>query len=148
MPDGDSYILYRRSSLRSGRPAREAFARELSNKVAGGGEFLCLLTDDRELRRLNRRFRGKDEPTDVLSFPEPGSLGEIAISVGRARQQAAAFGHDVETEIRILILHGLLHLLGYDHENDRGRMARAEARWRAAFHLPSGLIERTQRGKS
>lgn len=98
-------------------------------EVAGGRRFTCLLTDDRELSRLNRQFLGKDYPTDVLAFPEPGPdgfLGEMAISVDRAAEQARRFGHSVEDEIGILMLHGLLHLIGMDHESDRGRMARAE----------------------
>ena len=72
-------------------------------------------------------------------------MGEIAISCGRAAEQAAGFGHSSEDEIRVLMLHGVLHLLGMDHETDRGRMARAEAKWRAALGLPGGLIERTKR---
>ncbi len=115
--------------------------------VAGGRPFCCLLTDDRELRRLNRQFLGKDYPTDVLSFPEPGPdgfLGEMAISVERAREQAAEFGHRLDEEIRILMLHGLLHLMGMDHANDRGRMARAETRWSKRLGLPAGLIERAR----
>ena len=94
---------------------------------------------------MNHKFRRKNEATDVLSFPsgeEAGSLGEIAISLNRARQQAAAHGHDTPREIRILLLHGVLHLMGMDHENDSGQMARAERRWRKHYGLPLGLIER------
>jgi probable rRNA maturation factor len=69
-------------------------------------------------------------------------LGDIAISMARARAQARRYGHGVEIEVRILMLHGLLHLLGMDHEADGGRMARAEKRWRARLGLPEGLIER------
>jgi len=100
------------------------------------------------LRRLNHEFLGKDYPADVLSFPsgEPGgSLGEIAISAGRAAAQARELGHTVEREICVLMLHGVLHLTGMDHERDRGRMARAETRWRQALGLPAGLIERVRR---
>jgi probable rRNA maturation factor len=95
---------------------------------------------------LNGRFRGKDEATDVLSFPTGGRgrLGDIAISLGRARLQAREFGHSTETEVRVLMLHGLLHLLGMDHEADAGRMARAEKRWRTRLGLPGGLIERVR----
>jgi probable rRNA maturation factor len=113
--------------------------------VAGGKRFDCLLTSDAELRRLNAAFRGKDEATDVLSFPAAGpgdSIGDIAISSQRARAQARRFGHETETEVRILMLHGVLHLMGMDHEADSGRMARAEKRWRARLKLPEGLIER------
>jgi probable rRNA maturation factor len=93
---------------------------------------------------MNRKFRRKDYATDVLSFPANGgdSLGELAISIDRAAAQAAEFGHSTEDEIRILMLHGILHLIGMDHETDSGRMARAEAAWRKRLGLPTGLIER------
>jgi len=100
------------------------------------------------MRRLNRDFRGQDHPTDVLSFPAIGAaapyLGDLAISIQRARAQARRFGHEVEEEIRILMLHGLLHLLGMDHENGDPRMHRAERRWRLRLGLVPGLIERVQ----
>jgi probable rRNA maturation factor len=121
------------------------FARQIGQSVAGGQGFCCLLAGDRELHRLNRQFLGKDYPADVLSFPEPGPdgfLGEMAISVERAKDQARAYGHRWEQEVEILMLHGLLHLLGMDHETDRGRMARAERRWRKRLGLPEGLIAR------
>lgn len=89
---------------------------------------------DRELRRLNRTYRGKDKPTDVLSFPgEDGHLGDILISVPVARRQAAAAGHSVERELKVLLLHGLLHCLGYDHETDEGEMERLERRLRRTW---------------
>jgi probable rRNA maturation factor len=93
---------------------------------------------DRALRAANLRFRGKDSSTDVLSFPgERGEeglhLGDILVSVPTARRQAAAVGHDVEHELRILLLHGLLHCLGYDHETDGGVMVRLERRLRGAW---------------
>jgi probable rRNA maturation factor len=98
---------------------------------------------------LNREFLRRDYATDVLSFPSnaqagEGSLGEIAISAQKAAQQARQFGHSVEDEIRILMLHGVLHLTGMDHERDAGRMGRAEARWRQKLGLPAGLIERAR----
>jgi probable rRNA maturation factor len=94
---------------------------------------------------LNRRYRQKDRPTDVLSFPagEPGQLGDVVIALGVARRQAAAAGHPIGTELRILALHGLLHLLGYDHEQDDGRMLRLERRLRRLGGLREGLIERS-----
>ena len=121
------------------------FAAALRDAVARGRDFHCLITDDAELRRLNRRFRGADYATDVLSFPSGGRrgpLGDIAISAARAAAQAREFGHSRVDEIRILMLHGVLHLLGMDHESDGGRMARAEARWRRKLNLPTGLIAR------
>ena len=134
------------------RPEKlERFARRLAAAVAGGREFHVVVTGDAELRRLNREFRGRDEATDVLSFPAaremPGAgkgLGDIAISAARARAQAREFGHRTEEEIRILMLHGVLHLAGMDHESDGGRMARAERRWRRVLGLPGGLIERVR----
>jgi probable rRNA maturation factor len=101
---------------------------------------------DRRVRLLNRQFRGKDQPTDVLSFPagEPGQLGDVVIAVGVARRQAQAAGHPLGTELRVLALHGLLHLLGYDHESDDGHMARVERRLRRKGGLREGLIERAR----
>ena len=103
------------------------------------------VTTDARVRALNRRFRGVTKPTDVLSFPadEPGELGDIVIARGVAARQARDLGHSLATELKVLALHGLLHLLGYDHERDGGRMARAEARLRRLGGLEAGLIERT-----
>ena len=84
-----------------------------------------LFADDRRLRELNRRYRRKDRPTDVLSFPaggEEGHLGDIALSSETARRQARRRGHAPRRETRILLIHGFLHLLGYDHETDDGQM--------------------------
>ncbi len=148
MPRSEPMVLMRRvpSGLRPG--PIEAFAHQLCERVTAGRWFQCLITDDRELQRLNRQFLGKDYPADVLSFPAaesakmPAGLGEIAISYQRAREQAAAFGHSIRDEIRILMLHGVLHLMGMDHERDRGAMARAEVDWRNKLGLPASLIER------
>jgi len=108
------------------------------------GDVSVAFVDDGSIRKLNRQYRGKDEPTDVLSFPgdEPGFLGDIVIAAGVARHQAAAAGHALGTEARVLALHGLLHLLGYDHEDDSGAMARLESRLRTRAGLREGLIER------
>lgn len=108
------------------------------------GTVTVAIVSDARVRLLNRRFRRKDRPTDVLSFPagERGRLGDILIAAGIARRQARDAGHSFGTELRVLALHGLLHLLGYDHEHDAGRMARLEARLRARGGLPEGLIER------
>jgi probable rRNA maturation factor len=130
----------------SRRQAR-VFAKRLESDVTGGRPFTCLIAGDAELRRLNRDFLKHDYATDVLSFPSGktlGFIGDIAISFEHAKRQAAEYGHPVGTEIEILMLHGVLHLLGMDHENDRGRMARAENKWRTAFGLPRGLIRRTR----
>ena len=123
------------------------FLREAQAAVQLRGKVSVLLTSDTGIRRLNRQFRGKDKATDVLSFPAGGPAageiaGDLAISVPTARRQAAAHGHSLSTEIKILVLHGLLHLAGYDHETDDGAMARRELRLRARLGLPQGLIER------
>ena len=147
MASDGNLILYRRAG--SGLPKRElrTFADRLCEEVGGGRPFTCMITDDRELSRLNRMFLGKDYATDVLSFPSGSrtTLGDIAISVERARDQAAEHGHTEADEVRILMLHGVLHLIGMDHDRDRGAMARAEKRWRRMFGLPAGLIERSRR---
>jgi probable rRNA maturation factor len=111
------------------------------------GTVNVLITTSAEMKSLNRQFRAKDKPTDVLSFPaEPDAnkqfAGEIAISAEIATKNAHDLGHPPAEEIKILVLHGLLHLRGYDHESDNGTMARREKKLRAKLHLPSGLIER------
>jgi probable rRNA maturation factor len=108
------------------------------------GEVTVALISDARMRTLNRAYRGKDYATDVLSFPiDDGTfLGDIAIATGVAERQADEAGHPVGTELKILALHGLLHLLGYDHERDSGEMKRAEIRLRRAAGLKEGLIER------
>ena len=138
-------------------------------RMARGTVDIALVTDAR-MRVLNRTFRGVDTPTDVLSFPAEGSgprasrrkaqasslrplsprsqpqapshLGDLAIALAVARRQARAEGHDLATELRILALHGVLHLLGYDHERDRGTMRTVEDRLRRRAGLPAGLITR------
>jgi probable rRNA maturation factor len=111
------------------------------------GEVSVLLTNDAELKRLNRTFRGKNKPTDVLSFPAPPEVahihaGDLAVSLDTAARQAALFGHSLRDELRILLLHGLLHLSGLDHETDHGEMAAREADLRASLKLPATLIAR------
>jgi probable rRNA maturation factor len=120
------------------------------------------LVDDGTIRRLNAGFRGVDEATDVLSFPArspgdprppgrgrlPATLGDIAISLDTARRQARREGHGLDVELRVLALHGLLHLLGYDHETDGGDMRRVEERLRRRAGLPAGLIARTPRRRA
>lgn len=113
------------------------------------GEVSVLFTTDAAIRKLNRQFRGKNKATDVLSFPADGPAaqglaGDLAISVPTARCQAAAQGHALGVELKVLVLHGLLHLAGYDHETDTGQMARRERTLRAKLGLPLGLIERVE----
>lgn len=124
----------------------------LRAKTAAGlhGQVNVLITTSHELQELNRRFRGKNEPTDVLSFPAiaaDGFAGEIAISAEIAAHNARRLGHGAAEEVKILALHGVLHLAGYDHERDRGEMARREERLRKQLGLPSGLIERVHAPK-
>ncbi len=98
-----------------------------------GGEVSVVLAGDRLLQRLNRDFRGKDRPTDVLSFPGAGGeegLGDVVISVPTAARNARRLGHSVPRELDILALHGFLHVLGHDHETDDGTMDRLERRLR------------------
>jgi probable rRNA maturation factor len=118
------------------------------------GTVSVALVSDRRVRGLNRDHRKSDYATDVLSFPggEPSPLdqtrgpflGDIVIATGVARRQARAAGHSERTEVRILALHGLLHLIGYDHERDAGAMAQAERRLRRKGGLREGLIERAR----
>lgn len=111
------------------------------------GNMTVALVPDSRVKALNERYRHKNVATDVLSFEggEAGFLGEVVIATGVARRQARQAGHPVQVELRVLALHGLLHLLGYDHEQDHGRMARLERRLRRKGGLREGLIERSWR---
>lgn len=113
------------------------------------GEVDVLLADDRTLRRLNRDFRGKDKATDVLSFPAAEEMadefaGDLAISLDTAKRQAVEQGHTLRDEVRVLLLHGLLHLSGMDHETDDGEMRSREGELRVQLRLRSGLIARVE----
>jgi probable rRNA maturation factor len=111
-----------------------------------------LITSSSALRSLNRRFRGADKATDVLSFPASPKTGrrakrapgEVAISADIARDNARRLGHAIADEVKILVLHGILHLAGFDHERDNGEMGRKESRLRRQLKLEGGLIERAQ----
>jgi probable rRNA maturation factor len=132
--------------------------------AAARGDLAIALVSDARMRALNRQFRRHDRPTDVLSFlptetdefraapgtPQAQPLGDLVIATGVARRQAAEAGHPYGSELKVLALHGLLHLLGYDHDDpaDGGRMARVEQRLRAAGGLRSGLIERGRRSRA
>lgn len=146
--------------------SEQALARftQRARKSAGlRGEVNVVLTSTREARAFNRRFRGKDAPTDVLSFPpaQPSIRkhrvptdhwplttdhysGDIVICTPIAARNARRFGHSAAQELKILILHGLLHLAGYDHEHDSGRMARREEKLRRDLGLSNGLIRRSE----
>jgi probable rRNA maturation factor len=112
--------------------------------VRARGAMTVALVPDARVRALNRQYRKKDAVTDVLSFPsdEREYLGDVVIAAGVARRQARDLGHSLAAELRVLALHGLLHLLGYDHQRDDGRMARLERRLRRRGGLVEGLIER------
>jgi probable rRNA maturation factor len=133
------------------RRALLSFAREVKSAIALEGEVSILLTSDDHVRELNRMYRRKDKATDVLSFPAaeqesdafPVALGgDLAVSLETAGRQADAYGHPLFDEVRILVLHGMLHLKGFDHETDSGQMARRERALRKAYALPQGLIQR------
>jgi len=126
------------------RPAGLAtWLRTIAAARARGTVAVAVVSDAR-VRRLNRVYRQQDRTTDVLSFPSDDGdcLGDIVIAAGVARRQAETAGHSLQTELRVLALHGLLHLLGYDHEHDAGLMARVETRLRRRGGLREGLIER------
>jgi probable rRNA maturation factor len=112
------------------------------------GDVDVLLTSDAEIKRLNRQFRNKNKATDILSFPahaSSGTAGDLAISLDTAARQAEEHGHSLRDELRILLLHGLLHLAGEDHETDSGEMAARELELRRQLRLPVSLIERAGR---
>jgi len=148
MSSDDIPLLYR-TSRQVHREELRRFLGELTRRITRGRTIACVIADDTEIRRLNRQYRGKNQATDVLSFPPAnrnGVAGDIAVSMDRARVQAAERGHSLAEELRILMLHGALHLAGMDHEADSGEMERAESRWRKRLGLPDGLIERSHSG--
>ena len=127
------------------RQSLQSFTAAAQAAVRLPGEANVLVASDTRLRRLNREFRGKDKATDVLSFPpavQSGEAGDIAISADIARRNAVALGHSLLAELKVLVLHGMLHLAGYDHEKDNGRMARKEKLLRRRLGLPGSLTER------
>ena len=152
--DPDSSRLRVSVSDGTGRAVRDGGLSAWLARVAprrAAGEVAIALVSDARMRALNRQFRRKNRPTDVLSFPAEvqgaadSALGDIVIATGVARRQAKDAGHSFQAELRVLALHGLLHLLGYDHHHaaDNGRMGRLEMSLRKKGGLTSGLIERT-----
>ena len=145
------------TEMKADKPALKM--RELSRflsraKSAVGlyGEVSVLLATDATIRGLNRNFRKKDKATDVLSFPidefpgeAPKQAGDLAISLETAKRQADEHGHTLQVEVKVLMLHGLLHLAGFDHETDKGQMARKENALRKELDLPVGLIQRSSK---
>jgi probable rRNA maturation factor len=121
----------------------QRFVRRAQKLAKITGEVDVLVSTNQRLHALNRRFRRKNKPTDVLSFPRLIG-GDIAISAEIACQNAAFYGHSPAEELKILVLHGMLHLAGHDHESDTGEMARLESRLRVQLKLPNSLIDRAQ----
>jgi probable rRNA maturation factor len=151
-----SQTVARRHPLNKRELAR--FAKLAIHLAGAAGAVSILLADDERIRELNQQFRKKNKPTDVLSFPALAfppdawgdghpqkQLGDLAISLDTAGRQAETFGHSLATEVKVLILHGILHLAGHDHERDDGEMAAIEGRLRKELHLPATLIERASR---
>jgi probable rRNA maturation factor len=136
----------------------ERFVLRARRAVAMRGAVNVLVTNGTAVRALNSRFRGQNKTTDVLSFPAAafpattrkalGFAGEIAISADIAVQNARTFGHSPAEEVKILALHGILHLAGFDHERDNGQMARKEEKLRRELRLPIALIERAANSKN
>lgn len=138
-------IINRQRKIKLDRQIFQTFAENAISQIpeAGNKTFTVVFVSDRKMRELNKRFRGKNSTTDVLSFPfEPdefetgeNNLGDIVISAERATRQAKENDLDLETEIKQLILHGVLHLCGYDHENDNGEMNRRELELREIMNI-------------
>ena len=157
-------VILQTKVVGSNEAALDRFLLRARKAVGLRGPVNVLVTSSTAIRSLNRQFRGHNQATDVLSFPSPSSsfsttssslralrsrkraglAGEIAISADVARQNSARLRHSVAEEIKILALHGILHLAGFDHERDNGEMARKEATLRRALRLPAALIERVQ----
>ena len=143
-------ILNRQRAVRVARgPLEEFFRRVLREMNLRDSDITICFVSDAEIARMNLAFRGKKGPTDVLSFPagtekkkktytentEKSYVGDIAIAPETARRYAKKNGRSLSNELRVLILHGVLHLLGYDHETDRGEMDRLERKMRRRFGL-------------
>jgi probable rRNA maturation factor len=145
-------VILRRKIVGLSETSLANFLSRARRSVGLKGSVTLVVTSSQEIRSLNARFRGKNRATDVLSFPadspaqDRGVAGEIAISADIARQNAARFGHSAALEVKVLALHGILHLAGFDHERDNGLMARQEADLRRKLRLPCTLIERSGYG--
>jgi probable rRNA maturation factor len=148
---GPRVVIFRKRIAGLSSSTLERFILRARRAVPLRDPVNVLVTSSAELRTLNRQFRGMDKATDVLSFPSAdevmgegkASAGDVAISADIARENARGLGHSIADEIKILALHGILHLAGFDHEHDDGEMAREETRLRRQLKLEAGLIERT-----
>jgi probable rRNA maturation factor len=143
-PEQSWYFENRQRKIAFDESAILAFIACIAKNVAAGAEFAVVVSNDDAVRGANRRFRGISRTTDVLSFPDgdDGRLGDVLISAPRAQRQAETYGHAIDDELKVLTLHGLLHLLGYDHETDQGEMNRVEKCLRRRYKLPTALSER------
>jgi probable rRNA maturation factor len=151
---GGGLVIFQKRVTDLSEPALNRFLARARRAAGLKGAVNVLLTSSAEMKRLNRRFRGKDKPTDVLSFPASAAgspaercsgnqfAGELAISAEIAAKNARLLGHSASDEVKILVLHGVLHLRGFDHECDNGQMAKREKMLREKLRLPAGLIER------
>lgn len=145
-------VILRKKIVRMSAATLERFVLRARRSVRLNQTVNVLVTSSAEMKSLNRQFRGADKPTDVLSFPSSPATksrrqrlpGELAISLDIARENAQRLGHSLADEVKILTLHGILHLAGFDHEKDHGEMARKESLLRKQFKLESGLIERVR----
>lgn len=121
----------------------EQITKKYSNK-----DVELIITDNDEIAQINREFRSIDKPTDVLSFPYEDSfmtpLGSIVVSIDFVKESSAKFGHTIEDELALMYIHGLLHILGFDHEIDSGEMRKKEEEIIGEFHLPTSLITRVE----
>jgi probable rRNA maturation factor len=140
-----SLVIFQKPVKDVSRAALSRFTARATKAAKLRGEVAVLVTASRDIQKLNREFRKKNKPTDVISFPSDadGIAGDIAISADIARANGRELGHGTATELKVLILHGVLHLAGFDHETDNGEMARKESRLRKQLGLPASLIERT-----
>lgn len=145
-------VILRRKIVGLSETSLANFLLRARKSVGLKGSVTLVVTSSQEMHSLNARFRGMKKATDVLSFPADSQAqdrpvaGEIAISADIARQNAARLGHSAAVEVKVLALHGILHLAGFDHERDNGRMARKEADLRRKLRLPCTLIERAGYG--
>jgi probable rRNA maturation factor len=139
----------RTQSKASSADTLSRFATRVERALSITGDVNVRITSNREMQSLNRRFRKKNKPTDVLTFPSavPDVAGDIAVSLEIAAANAEQLGHSLDMEVKILILHGMLHLAGYDHEIDDGEMHAKEAELRMKLRLPVGLIQRSVTGR-
>jgi len=136
--------LDNQTELQIGLDLLEKIAQSLTDR-----EIELIITDNDTIAALNQEFRSKGTPTDVLSFPMENAaanmpLGSIVISADFVQERSKELGHSEKDELLLLFIHGLLHLLGYDHENDNGEMRKKEKELIIKYDLPSSLIVRTE----